>query len=350
MIRCAAVAVVLAGFASGCASAPPEALATVSDGRYVMGTILEITLVGRDERDLRAALDELFDLAARLDHRLTIYDPDSDLSLLNRGAGRGPQAVDPEVAEILRLALDYARLTRGSFDVTVGPLVALWTQAAERDAPPAPGALARARSRVGPDVLRTHEDGTVELTQAGSSVNLGGIAKGYALDRMLPRLRARGIHRALLNFGQSSTWAFGAPPGSEGWRLLIRGPDEGFLGAIRLRDRALSVSGSLGQWVEIGGRRYGHVLDPRTGQPLTQRRQALVVAPDATRAEALSKALLILGEEEGVALVGAQPGCEGLLVDAAGARWMTPGWSQAVAFEPRFEPPPTGRGRESRAD
>jgi thiamine biosynthesis lipoprotein len=345
LIRRAALALALAGLAPGCASATPEELATASDGRYVMGTVLEITLVGRDERDLRSTLDELFDLAARLERRLSVTDPDSDLSLFNRGAGRGPQAVDPELAEILRLALDHSRLTRGSFDVTVGPLVALWTQAAERGAPPAPGVLARARSRVGPGVLRTHEDGTVELTRAGSFVDLGGIAKGYALDAMLPRLRARGIRRALLSFGQSSTWALGAPPGSEGWRLLIRGPDEGFLGVMRLRDRALSVSGSLGQWVEIAGRRYGHVLDPRSGQPLTQRRQALVVAPDASRAEALSKALLILGEEEGVALVGAQPGCEGLLVDAAGGSWMTPGWDEAVAFESL-----PGRGREPGAD
>ena len=141
MIRHVGLAIVLAGLASGCASAKPEALATVSDGRYAMGTVLEITLIGRDERNLRSALDELFDLAARLDRRLTVYDPDSDVSLLNHGAGRGPQAVDPEVVEILRLALDHSRLTRGSFDVTVGPLIELWTQAVERGAPPAPSAL-----------------------------------------------------------------------------------------------------------------------------------------------------------------------------------------------------------------
>jgi len=330
-----ALAGLAAALAGGCASAKPATNATVSDGRYVMGTVLEITLVGPDESALREALDELFALAARLDRLLTVYDAGSDVSRLNRSAGRGPQAVDPEVAEILRRAIAHARLTRGSFDVTVGPLVALWIDAAARGALPGSADLARARGRVGAEALRIHDDGSAELTRPGASVNLGGIAKGYALDRMLPRLRARGIHRALLNFGQSSTRALGAPPGSEGWRLLVRGPGEGFLGVIRLRDLALSVSGSLGQWVEIGGRRYGHVLDPRTGQPLSRRRQALVVAPDATLAEALSKALLILGEEEGVALVGAQPGCEGLLVDADGGRWTTPGWSEDVAFEGR---------------
>lgn len=311
----------------------PVAPVTASDGRYAMGTVLEITLVGLDESDLRTTLDDLFGRVSRLDGLMTRVDSDSALSRLNRNAGRGRLAVDPELAEILRLATAYSRLTRGSFDVTIGPLVALWTEAAARDAPPAAADLEAARRRVGSRHLRIGDDDGVELTRTGVSIDLGGIAKGYALDRMLPLLRARGIGAALLNFGQSSTWAVGAPPDGSGWRLLVRGPSDDFLGVIRLRDLALSVSGSLGQWVEIGGRRYGHVLDPRTGWPLTRRRQALVVAPSAALAEALSKALLILGEEGGVALVAAQPGCEGLLADADGGLWMTPGWAETVAFE-----------------
>ena len=304
-----------------------------SDGRFAMGTVLEITLVGGDEDDLRGSLDDLFDLASRLDGLMTGYDPESDLSRLNRSAGRGPATVDPELAEILRLAVAYSRLTGGSFDVTVGPLVALWTEAAARGSPPGQADLAATRQLVGSRHLRVGDDGDVELARAGVSIDLGGIAKGYALDRMLPLLRARGIHAALLNFGQSSAWAVGSPLDGPGWRLLVRGPTGDFLGVIRLRDRALSVSGSLAQQVEIGGVRYGHILDPRTGWPLTRRRQALVVAPSAALAEALSTALLILGEERGLALVAAQPECEGLLADAAGGIWTTPGWAETVAFE-----------------
>jgi thiamine biosynthesis lipoprotein len=228
--------------------------------------------------------------------------------------------------------VDLARLTRGSFDVTVGPLVALWTRAGERDALPSAAELARARERVGSDRIEVRADGRVALA-AGSSVNLGGVAKGFALDRVRPLLRDHGVEAALLNFGQSSTWAVGAPPDGPGWRLLARAPDGGFAGVLTLRDRALSVSGSLGQWTEIEGRRYGHVLDPRSGRPLVRRREALVVAPSATLAEALSKALLVLGEAEGVALVAAQPDCEGLLLDANGGRFATPGWERATRFE-----------------
>ena len=170
--------------------------------------------------------------------------------------------------------------------------------------------------------------------ESGMSIDLGGVAKGFALDRMRPVLADAGVERALLSFGQSSAWALGAPPDAAGWRLLARAPDGGFAGLLTLRDLALSVSGSLGQWSEIGGRRYGHVLDPRTGEPLTRRREALVVAPNAALAEALSKALLILGEVVGLEVVRAAPDCEALLLDADGRSWSTPGWGRVTAFEP----------------
>jgi thiamine biosynthesis lipoprotein len=316
-----------------CAAAPPPPLIEHSDGRPAMGTILEITLYAPESPRAHATLGKLFEIAQRLDASLSRYDPAGDLSKLNRSAGRGAIAVDPELARILEAAVAYSRLTQGSFDVTVGPLVALWTRAGETGVPPSAGEIARTKALVGADQIRVDGE-RVALAREGVSVDLGGIAKGWALDQMLPLLRANGIADALLDFGQSSVWALGAPPGAAGWRLLARGPDEtASLGVITLSDQALSVSGSLGQSALIGGRRYGHVLDPRSGFPLEHRRQALVVAPDATLAEALSKALLILGEEEGVALVAAQPGCHGMLVDAEGGIWETPGWRKAVRFE-----------------
>ncbi len=319
--------------ALACAAPLLPPLVELSDGRPAMGTILEITLHARETALARETLAELFALAARLDASMTLYDPGSDLSRLNGAAGRGPVLVDPELAQILDASVGYSRLTRGSFDVTVRPLVALWTRAGETGAPPSAGELERARALVGAHQIRVEASG-VSLAREGASVDLGGIAKGWALDRMLPILRERGVANALLDFGQSSLWALGAPPGAAGWRLLVRGPGDGALGVLTLSDQALSVSGSFGQWVEIGGRRYGHVLDPRSGLPLERRRQALVVAPNAALAEALSKALLILGETEGVALIAAQPGCEGWLIDADGGSWQTPGWRGAVRFEP----------------
>jgi thiamine biosynthesis lipoprotein len=315
-----------------CASPPPGVV--VSDGRYVMGTVLQITLVAPDQALGREALRALFAVASDLDALLSVYAPQSEVSLLNAASGTEPRRVSPELERLLQRSVEYSVLTSGSFDVTVGPLIALWTRAAKRNVPPTPDELAAARARVGYQKIQIGGDGRVALAEPGVAIDLGGIAKGWALDRMRPVLESFAIRDALLNFGQSSVWALGSPQDGDAWRLLVRGPGETLLGVIALAERALSVSGSLGQWLEIGGERYGHVLDPRSGQALRQRRQALVLAPDATQAEALSKALLVLGEEAGIALIDAQPDCEALLVDAGGQVWTTPGWHAAASFEP----------------
>jgi len=305
-----------------------------SDGRYAMGTVLEIEIDDLEPQSAARALDELFDEAHRLDRLLSIYDPASDISRINRTAGRGKQQVDPDVVEILKLSIAYSELTRGAFDVTVGPLVDLWREAADRDAPPTAAELGAARSLVGADRISAVSREGVSLAAEGMKLDLGGIAKGYALDRMLPLLERHGVESALLNFGQSSSWAVGAPAGSPGWRLLVRGPDGGFAGLITLRDQALSVSGSRGQWVEIAGRRYGHIIDPRSGEPLMRARQALVISQRAALAEALSLALLVLDAETGLSLVAAEPDCEGLVIESGGGWRSTPGWVAAARFEP----------------
>jgi len=299
-----------------------------------MGTVLEISLHGLESQPAVSALGDLYEVAAELDGLLSVYEPDSDISRLNRTAGRGSQQVDSAVAEILRLSIAYSDLSQGAFDVTIGPLVELWEEAAARDAMPTAAQLADARKRVGSDKIEVGSDGAVSLAREGMEINLGGIAKGYALDRMLPLLEQHGVEGALLNFGQSSTWALGAPPGSPGWRLLVRGPGGEFTGTIALRDQALSVSGRVGQWVEIGGRRYGHIIDPRSGELLTGQRQAVVVARQAALAEALSTALLVLDVEAGLAVIAAQPDCEALLIEETGELHSTPGWAAAVRFEP----------------
>lgn len=327
MTRSAALALAVALACVARAGEPLE------DGRYAMGTILEITLDARDPAAGRALLDELYAEVARLEAAMTLFDDASDLARLNRSAGQGPQPVDRDLARLLARSRELSQRSGGAFDVTVGPLVALWRDAAKQGRAPSAEAIAAARARVGSDAIRVVGEGRAELVRAGASVDLGGVAKGWALDRLAERVRAAGITSALLSFGQSSTWAIGAPPGEPGWRLLVRRPDGGFAGVAMLRDRAVSVSGSLGQFTEIEGRRYGHVIDPRSGEPLIRPLEAMVVCADATTAEAASKALLVLGEHEGLALLGSL-GCEGLLVASGGARHETPGWSAATAFEP----------------
>jgi len=307
----------------------------VSDGRYVMGTVLEITLCATDAVEGRRTMDTLFATATHLDALLTTFSPASPVSRLNARSGRGAQIVPPEVADLLSLSLSYWRSTDGTFDITVGPLMALWRQAVATHALPSPAAAQQARTRVGSEKVKFLPDNRVALTRPGMAIDLGGIGKGYALDQLTNLLREQGLSQALLDFGQSSIWALGAPPDAEGWHLLVQQPDGETVGIITLRDQALSVSGSLGQTFVVNGNRYGHVIDPHSGEPLQRDLLACVIAPSATQAEALSKALLILGEHRGITLLQQFPGVVGLLVEAGGQRWMTPGWTAQEVASPQ---------------
>ena len=303
----------------------------VSDGRYVMGTVLEITLCADHARPLRPHLDPLFAKAVHLDAILTTYNPTSPISHLNAQAGKGPCVVPQEVSDLLTLSLRYSQLTRGTFDVTVGPLILLWRDAARRHTIPTRKELRRVRSMIGSEKVRLLPHNTVIL-RPEMAVDFGGIGKGYALDHLHRQLKQQHIQHALLDFGQSSIWALGSPPDAQGWRILLQQSDGRPVGILTLRDHALSISASMGQAFEVKGRRYGHILDPRTGHPLQRDLLACVIAPTATQAEALSKALLILGEHEGIALLQHFPEVEGMLIETAGSSWMTPGWQPTVSF------------------
>jgi thiamine biosynthesis lipoprotein len=298
-----------------------------------MGTVLEIELVARDGAEGRATLERCFERVAELERLFTRFDPGSALSRLNEAAGGGPLDVDPALARILADSREYASVTRGSFDPTVGPLVALWGEAARRGSPPSSGELAAARARVGSEGIEVSRDASrARLARPGMAVDLGGIAKGWALDRVGEILAADGVTDAFASFGGSSFLALGTPPGEPGWRVLLRDAGNGFAGELRLRDRSLAVSGSLGQTLEIAGRVYGHVIDPRNGEPLVRAAEAAVVAPSGALAEALGKALLVLGEEEGIALAEELADAEAFWIDAPGRSRRTSGWNRTVEF------------------
>jgi thiamine biosynthesis lipoprotein len=299
-----------------------------SDGRYIMGTVLEITLCDQSTPASQHTFDTLFASAAQLDALLSTFSPDSAISFLNAHAGQGDFSTPPEVINLLQMSQRYWRLTHGTFDVTVGPLLQLWHNAGDTQTLPSPAQLRRAQMKVGSDKIKVLPNAHVAFTRPGMIVNLGGIGKGYALDQMV----GQGLKNALLNFGQSSVWALGSPPDAPRWRLLIQQPNGRQVGVIALYNQALSISGSFGQSFTIKGRTYGHIIDPRSGMPLQQDQLACVVAPSATLAEALSKALLILGERKGLDLIQQLPGVEGLLLTANGQQWRTKGWNQATAF------------------
>ncbi len=302
-----------------------------------MGTVLDVSLrvSPGGEAPAREALDQLFREVAALSRVASRFDPESGVSRLNDAAGQGPAAVDPALYEMLLQAESARRATRGAFDVTVGPVVALWTEAAGRDRAPSRDELAQVLTRVGRPIGL--EQGRASLALPGMSVDLGGIAKGFALDRVRARLAEEGLARCLLSFGRSSVWA-----GGQTWRLLIESDDGTPVGLVELRDQALSLSSSLAQSSVIEGVAYGHVVDPRSGQALQSRRIAVVVGRRATEAEVLSTALLVLDEAAGRAVLEEQR-AEAWVREEDGNEWQTSGWQAATGFRAsRAGAPPAG--------
>lgn len=303
-----------------------------------MGTLLQLTLVGCDAEQLRATADEAFAEVAALEAVLTTYDPASATSRLNASAGSGSFAAPPPLARILTESQRLARATRGAFDPSVGPLIELWSGAGAAGRLPSAAAVDAARARVG--IERVAIDGAGRVTLgAGMAVNFGGVGKGWALDRVGERLAARGVTRALLDFGGSSWLALGAPADAPAWRVLLRDGRGGYAGTAQLRDTSASFSESFGASSTIEGRRFGHVIDPRTGWPITEPLAAIALARDGATAEALTKALLVLGPAEGLAVLTELPGAEGLVIDAVGVLHESPGFRRATGFAPLASTP-----------
>jgi len=249
---------------------------------YVMGTFLRVDV---DDDAPPAVFEECFARARALDRTFSRFDPTSELVRLNASAG-GP--VSPAFRAALDRALALARTTDGAFDPSVGAVMALW-RAPER---PDASAIAAARRTVG----RVAVDGDRVSLGPGTALDFDGFAKGVAVDACVDALRAAGVTRALVSFGESSLYGLGAPRGKAAWTLDVRGPDpDRIVARLALRDRGAAVSAVFGGRGRRAADRHGHIVDPRSGRPLTEDAVSVVVAPSAADAEAHGKAVLVRG-------------------------------------------------------
>jgi thiamine biosynthesis lipoprotein len=251
------------------------------------------------------------------------YQADSELNLLCQKPVGVPVPVSADLFDVLLKARRFSELSDGAFDVTVGPYVRLWRFARKRKVLPKPEELETAKSAVGWRNLEldaVHR--TVTLRVPGMRLDLGGIAKGYASDEALRVLRERGISRSLV--AASGDIAVSDPPaGHEAWKVGISGLDTttNAVGPmLRLKNGAVSTSGDTEQFIEIGGVRYSHIVDPHTGLGLTNRIQASVVAPNATTTDALATTVCILGPERGMRLVKSLPDVGARVVTRDGSK------------------------------
>ncbi len=287
---------------------------TVILARQAMATRFELVLHGGDESALRAAGEEALDEITRLEDELSYFRATSQIYRLNQEAAHQPVRVSPWLFRLLQHARQLTEETGGTFDITVAPLMRCWGFYTREGRVPEPEALAAARACVGMNLVELNAaDSTVRFTLAGVQLDLGSIGKGYAVERAGELLREAGVTSALLHGGTSTVLAIGTPPDADGWKIGIEHPASevgliphsqfaipnasGPLATITLRDQSLSVSAVWGKAFTAADRSYGHIIDPRTGQPTEGALLAAIVLPSATESDALSTMLLTLGLE-----------------------------------------------------
>ncbi|GBD36458.1 FAD:protein FMN transferase [bacterium HR36] len=297
---------VWAGFVSSQGAAPN--LERYQAEQPHMGTLFRIVVYSPDEARARAACQEAFRRIAQLDHTMSDYKEDSELMQLCRQPVGTAVKVSPDLFRVLWAGQQVARATDGAFDVTVGPIVRLWRRARRQRELPDEKRLEAARAAVGYEKLQLDPDRqTVTLLRPGMVLDLGGIGKGFAADEALQVLRRHGLNRAMVVAG-GDVRVGEPPPAAAGWKIAIAGVQAGAKATeyLLLTNAAVSTSGDLEQYVEIGGRRYSHIVNPKTGQALVGRRSATVVAPTGTQSDPWATALCVLGEQ-GLALIEKQP-------------------------------------------
>jgi thiamine biosynthesis lipoprotein len=280
-----------------------------------MGTRFKIVFYAADEASANRAAKAAFARVAELDGIMSDYRATSELMQLCQKAGGAPVPVSEDLFTVLEKALAISRQSAGAFDVTVGPLSRLWRIARRTQQLPAKEALTRALALVGWQHVKLDAKArTVQLLKPGMQLDLGGIAKGYAADCALAMLKKHGIDRALVAAGGDIAVS-GPPPDADGWKVGIQ-PVEGGepRRTLLLKDAAVSTSGDFEQYVVIDGKRYSHIVDPRTGLGLVGRMSVTVVARNGLTADPMTKTVCVLGPERGLTIINDTEGVAALMV------------------------------------
>lgn len=340
-----AVALTALALLAGCAREAP----VYREQQFVFGTLVEVTIAGEPDERARQLAAEVFAEFQRLHRTYHAWEP-SALSALNEALGRAPVAVDAEMAGYIRESQAYARRSGGLFDPGIGALVKLWGFHGERYEPslPAPDALAALVAQRPSALALTLADGKVTSDNAAVKLDFGGYLKGKALDLAAERLKRAGVDNALINIG-GNVMALGRR-GDRPWRIGIQHPRQpGPIATLELRDgEAVGTSGDYQRFFELDGRRYCHLIDPRTGRPAQGVQAATVVTapgPDAgTLSDVASKPVFIAGPAAFPASALGMGTDLAMLIDGEGRVHLTPALAARLSFT---EPAPQIRVRSA---
>jgi thiamine biosynthesis lipoprotein len=322
--------IILSILLHSCQQRPPL---LIKRHRILMGTLVEITVIGRDEDKAEAAISDAFDEMERVEGLMSRRIPGSDVSKINESAGIKAVDVSSESLRVIRRAEEISKASEGYFDISIGALLDLWGFEDNGGRLPAKGEVSKALQSVGYRAIHVDERAsTVELKEKGMRIDLGGIAKGYAVDRAYELLTARGYGNMIVNAG--GDMRVGGKKLNGPWVIGIQDPRDRsrMLATFDTGDTSVATSGDYERYFVKDGKRYHHLLNPFTGFPARECRSVTILAEDALSADALATAVFVMGPKEGLRLIEAMEGVEGLIVPADGKIIQSEGLKGKVRF------------------
>ena len=305
---------------------------------FAMGTVFEIVTYALSPKEANHAMDHAFQETDRLEEVMSLYKPVSELSRLNRTAHLHTQTVSQDLYRVIQESLHYSQITAGAFDVTVGPLAERWKAVGRGESAPSPAEEKKLRSDVGYRKIELIAPDKIRFHSSRLTLDLGAIGKGYAVDRAAAVLRSCGIECALMNFGGSTLYAIGFPPGHAGWLVHLCDPSSRIDPHLLLKGNSVSTSQQTPPSL-LGLPSFGHIIDAVAGGPLELAAAVSVVADSATASDALSTALLLMGPAKGKNLVKRLSNVAAIWISPEGLpQIVTTGPEILMASEARLRP------------
>lgn len=287
--------------------------------RLVMGTFAHLKTIAKDQETAKICVESAFAELQKVDDLMSNYKSDSETSRLNSDAAKRPIKVSASTFMVLQKSVEFSRLSEGAFDITIGPLAELWRSAAEANSVPTEAELAVARSRVGYEKLFLDvNEMTVRFAVEGMKLDLGGIAKGYAIDMAIEAMQNGGAIGGMVDVG-GDIRCFGTPKDRNAWRIGLQNPsdpqgsDEVLL-ILKLTNAAIATSGDYRRFVLVEGKKYSHILNRNTGASAEKTSSVTIISQNAINADALATAVSVMGPQKGLALIEKIPQTEAILL------------------------------------
>ncbi|MDD5459773.1 MAG: FAD:protein FMN transferase [Phycisphaerae bacterium] len=311
-----------------------------SGSRIVMGTFARVLVVAKDKESAVETIEAAFTELKRIEDLMTVHR-ESQVTLINDEASKHPVPVDNDIFYILSESIRYGELSGGSFDITVGPLVQLWKTAADTNTPPTQEQLENAQRKVGyKKLVLDPNNQTVFFAVEGMSIDLGAIAKGYAVDKVVEKIRQPSILGAMVDLG-GNIRCFGKPAGGkEFWNIGIQDPHveasdvttQKTIFTLAFKDEAVATSGDYRRFNTIGGVRHSHIIDPNHPEAESKLNSVTIIAPTALTADALSTAVTVMGAEKGMSLIESLENTEAILITPSGKITKSPGADKFIKY------------------